>query len=28
MHMEGVIRRQGLPLRVLHVAEILNGVVA
>jgi L-lactate dehydrogenase complex protein LldE len=25
MHMEGVIRRQGLPLRVVHVAEILNG---
>jgi len=28
MHMEGVIRRQGLPLRVLHVAEILNGAEA
>jgi len=25
MHLEGVIRRQRLPLRVLHVAEILNG---
>jgi len=28
MHMEGIIRRQGLPLRVLHVAEILNGAAA
>ena len=28
MHMEGIIRRQGLPLRVLHVAEILNGASA
>jgi len=25
MHMEGIIRRHGLPLRVMHVAEILNG---
>ncbi len=24
MHMEGLIRRDGLPLRVMHVAEILN----
>ncbi|PPK88654.1 L-lactate dehydrogenase complex protein LldE [Neolewinella xylanilytica] len=24
MHMEGLIRREGLPLRVMHVAEILN----
>ncbi|MEX2586218.1 MAG: (Fe-S)-binding protein [Balneolaceae bacterium] len=24
MHLEGIIRRDGLPLRVLHVAEILN----
>ena len=28
MHMEGIIRRHGLPLRVLHVAEILNGEAA
>ncbi len=28
MHMEGLIRRDGLPLRVMHVAEILNGGVA
>ncbi len=27
MHMEGLIRRDGLPLRVMHVAEILNGGV-
>jgi L-lactate dehydrogenase complex protein LldE len=25
MHMEGLIRREGLPLRVMHVAELLNG---
>jgi L-lactate dehydrogenase complex protein LldE len=25
MHLEGIIRRQHLPIRVLHVAEILNG---
>jgi len=25
MHLDGVIRRQGLPIRVMHVAEILNG---
>jgi len=25
MHMDGIIRRQRLPIRVLHVAEILNG---
>ncbi|MCB0637267.1 MAG: (Fe-S)-binding protein [Lewinella sp.] len=24
MHLEGLIRRQGLPLRVMHLAEILN----
>ena len=28
MHMEGIVRRQGLPVRVLHVAEILNGAEA
>ncbi len=27
MHLEGLIRRDGLPLRVMHVAEILNGGV-
>ncbi len=26
MHLDGLIRREGRPLRVLHVAEILNGV--
>ena len=25
MHMEGIIRRQKLPIKVMHVAEILNG---
>ena len=25
MHLDGVIRRQRLPIRVMHVAEILNG---
>lgn len=25
MHLDGIIRRQHLPLRVMHVAEILNG---
>lgn len=25
MHLEGIIRRQRLPIRVMHVAEILNG---
>lgn len=25
MHMEGIIRRRKLPVRVMHVAEILNG---
>ena len=25
MHMEGIIRRRGLPLRTMHVAEILAG---
>lgn len=25
MHLDGIIRRQGLPVRVMHVAEILNG---
>ncbi|KPK03708.1 MAG: Fe-S oxidoreductase [Gemmatimonas sp. SG8_28] len=28
MHLEGIIRRQHLPVRVLHVAEILNGTEA
>jgi L-lactate dehydrogenase complex protein LldE len=28
MHLEGVIRREHLPLRVMHVAEILNGAKA
>ncbi|MEM7572129.1 MAG: (Fe-S)-binding protein [Bacteroidota bacterium] len=27
MHLEGVIRRQKQPLQVIHLAEILNGVV-
>jgi L-lactate dehydrogenase complex protein LldE len=26
MHLEGIIRRQKLPIRVMHLAEILNGV--
>ena len=26
MHMEGIIRREKLPIRVMHLAEILNGV--
>jgi L-lactate dehydrogenase complex protein LldE len=26
MHLDGIIRRQRLPIRVLHVAEILSGV--
>ena len=25
MHLEGLIRRQGMPLRVMHLAEILDG---
>jgi len=25
MHLEGIVRRDGLPLRVVHLAEILNG---
>lgn len=25
MHLDGLVRREGLPLQVLHVAEILNG---
>ncbi len=25
MHMEGILRRQGSPVRVIHIAEILNG---
>ena len=25
MHLDGIIRRQGLPIRVMHLAEILNG---
>ncbi|MBD2716430.1 (Fe-S)-binding protein [Microvirga sp. STR05] len=27
MHLEGIVRRQKLPVRVLHAAEILNGVI-
>lgn len=27
MHLDGIIRRDGLPLRVLHVAEILNATM-
>lgn len=26
MHLQGIVRRQQLPMRVLHAAEILNGV--
>jgi L-lactate dehydrogenase complex protein LldE len=26
MHLQGVVRRQQLPMRVLHAVEILNGV--
>ncbi|TDB61425.1 (Fe-S)-binding protein [Arundinibacter roseus] len=26
MHLEGIIRREKLPIRVMHLAEILNGV--
>lgn len=26
MHMEGILRRQGSPLKVVHIAEILNGI--
>ena len=25
MHIDGLIRRQGKPLRVMHMARILNG---
>jgi hypothetical protein len=25
MHLEGIIRREQIPLRVMHVAEILEG---
>jgi L-lactate dehydrogenase complex protein LldE len=28
MHLDGIIRRQRLPIRVMHVAEILNGTAA
>jgi len=28
MHMEGILRRQGSPLKVIHIAEILNGECA
>jgi len=28
MQLDGIIRRHGLPMRVMHVAEILNGTVA
>jgi L-lactate dehydrogenase complex protein LldE len=27
MHLEGIVRRQKLPMRVLHAAEILNGTL-
>ena len=27
MHMEGIIRRQNLPMKVMHIAEILNQVI-
>ena len=27
MHLEGIVRRQKLPIRVLHAAEILNGIL-
>lgn len=27
MHLEGIVRRQKLPVRVMHVAEILNGAI-
>jgi len=26
MHMEGILRREGSKVKVLHIAEILNGV--
>jgi L-lactate dehydrogenase complex protein LldE len=25
LHLEGIIRRRGLPIRTLHVAEVLAG---
>lgn len=28
MHMEGIVRREKMPMRVLHLAEILNGSAA
>ncbi|HEX6986643.1 MAG TPA: (Fe-S)-binding protein [Planctomycetaceae bacterium] len=28
MHLEGLIRRQGLPIRVMHIAEILDAATA
>ncbi|MBC6607609.1 (Fe-S)-binding protein [Hymenobacter sp. BT188] len=27
MHLEGIVRRQKLPMRVMHAAEILNGTI-
>jgi L-lactate dehydrogenase complex protein LldE len=26
MHLEGLLRRQGSPVRTIHIAEILNSV--
>jgi L-lactate dehydrogenase complex protein LldE len=28
MHLEGIIRRRQLPIKVMHAAEILNGTIA
>ncbi|MGD0485061.1 MAG: (Fe-S)-binding protein, partial [Gemmatimonadales bacterium] len=28
LHLSGVIRRQGIPIKVLHIAEILAGAEA
>ena len=25
MHLDGIVRRQGTPLPVMHIAEVLNG---
>ena len=27
MHMEGIIRRQNLPMKVMHIAEIYNEIL-
>jgi L-lactate dehydrogenase complex protein LldE len=27
MHMEGILRREGSPVKVIHIAEILNGII-